>query len=201
MWRGECSEHQRLSGRRSFWNLLRDFNERGPYDAGERCSQYVAGRHGQSRAGVSHTARRALAVLWPCDELTRAEGRLVFYCFSFPVCVSPIIHGQFTASARSGLGASPSALCGRVLELSIARAAAPTGEYPSTASRGTSLHARLIGSRYAVCNGLAAESACNTSSLKSSPRVPVLAPQHAHTPGINCISSSHRLLTRSVPLP
>ena len=27
--------------------------------------------------------RTLLAVLWPCDELTRAEGRLVCYCFSF----------------------------------------------------------------------------------------------------------------------
>lgn len=139
--------------------------------------------------------RTLLAVLWPCDELTRAEGRLVFYCFSFPVSCRRL----FTASSQPVRSGSLPAWQGpRAL---IARAAAPTGEYPSTASRGTSLHARLIGSRYAVCNGLAAESACNTSSLKSSPRVPVLAPQHAHTPGINCISSLHRLLTRSVPLP
>ena len=134
----------------------------------------------------------ALAVL-RADEGGGALGVLLFFVSSL---LSPIIHGQFTASARSGslpAWQGPQAL--------IARAAAPTGEYPSTASRGTSLHARLIGSRYAVCNGLAAESACNTSSLKSSPRVPVLAPQHAHTPGINCISSLHRLLTRSVPLP
>ena len=139
----------------------------------------------------------ALAVL-RADEGGGALGVLLFFVSSL---LSPIIHGQFTASARSGLGASPSGSLWQGPRALIARAAAPTGEYPSTASRGTSLHARLIGSRYAVCNGLAAESACNTSSLKSSPRVPVLAPQHAHTPGINCISSLHRLLTRSVPLP
>ena len=141
----------------------------------------------------------ALAVL-RADEGGGALGVLLFFVSSLFAC-----RRLFTASSQPvlarGWERAPRALCGRVLRALIARAAAPTGEYPSTASRGTSLHARLIGSRYAVCNGLAAESACNTSSLKSSPRVPVLAPQHAHTPGINCISSLHRLLTRSVPLP
>ena len=57
--------------------------------------------------------RTLLAVLWPCDELTRAEGRLVFYCFSFPVSCRRL----FTASSQPVLAR---ALCqrGRVLELS-----------------------------------------------------------------------------------
>lgn len=50
--------------------------------------------------------RTLLAVLWPCDELTRAEGRLVFYCFSFPVSLrvadySRPVHSQCSLGAGS----------------------------------------------------------------------------------------------------